>query len=152
MAKLSDLIEEFIKELVEQSTDNQVEIQRNELAGYFSCAPSQINYVLSTRFTQEKGYFIESKRGGGGCIRIIKIEYKVHNNLLDILSEKIGDYITYNGAIGILEALYETNILTKREAEIIKITLNDRTLAYAGNGKNRLRADILKSILFNILE
>lgn len=152
VAKLSDLIESFIKELVDESIDNQIQIQRNELADYFSCAPSQINYVLSTRFTREKGYYIESRRGGGGCIKIIKIEYTIHNNLLEILNEKIGDYITYNNTVSILEALKEEQIISEREKDIIKITLNDRTLSCIGNSKNRLRADILKSIIFNILE
>ena len=72
MAKMSDLIEVFIKELLEDSVGDPVEIQRNELAGYFKCAPSQINYVLTTRFSMDKGYLIESQRGGGGSIKIIK--------------------------------------------------------------------------------
>lgn len=72
MARLSDIIEEFIKDMLDDAQDNELQIQRNELANKFSCAPSQINYVLTTRFTANKGYYIESRRGGGGCIVIKK--------------------------------------------------------------------------------
>ena len=75
MARLSDVIEEFIKQMFNDSNKNTVFIQRNELADQFRCAPSQINYVLTTRFTYEKGYLIESKRGGGGHIAIKQLEY-----------------------------------------------------------------------------
>lgn len=71
MAKMSDLIEMFIKELLEDNSSDMIEIQRNELASYFKCAPSQINYVLTTRFSMDKGYLIESQRGGGGSIKIV---------------------------------------------------------------------------------
>ncbi|MBS2905119.1 CtsR family transcriptional regulator, partial [Klebsiella pneumoniae] len=75
MARLSDIIEEFIKEMFNNNSNNNVIfIQRNELADQFRCAPSQINYVLTTRFTYEKGYLIESKRGGGGHIAIKQLE------------------------------------------------------------------------------
>lgn len=70
MTRLSDVIEKFIKDMIRNSEDSQLQIVRNELANYFNCSPSQINYVLTTRFTIDKGYFIENKRGGGGCIII----------------------------------------------------------------------------------
>ena len=73
MARISDTIEEFLKLLLEES-GGKLEIQRNELADYFECAPSQINYVLATRFSLESGYYIESRRGGGGYIRIIYLD------------------------------------------------------------------------------
>ena len=71
MAQLSDAIEQFIKELMDQEA--QIELRRNELAHHFGCAPSQINYVLATRFTPDHGYIIESRRGGGGYIRIFRM-------------------------------------------------------------------------------
>ena len=71
--RISDIIEEFIKDLFED-TDN-IEIQRNELAEHFNCVPSQINYVISTRFKPSQGYYVESKRGGGGYIKNKKIHY-----------------------------------------------------------------------------
>ena len=72
MGTLADEIERYIKKILEASHDGIVELQRNELALQFSCVPSQINYVLSTRFTTEQGYIVESRRGGGGYVRIVK--------------------------------------------------------------------------------
>ena len=72
MARLSDIIESFLKGLIIEE-EGAVEIQRNELANRFNCVPSQINYVISTRFTAEKGYYVESRRGGGGCISIKRL-------------------------------------------------------------------------------
>ena len=71
--RLSDTIEQFIKTMLVEETQ-EIELKRNELAEYFNCAPSQINYVLSTRFTPDHGYIIESRRGGGGCIRIFRMK------------------------------------------------------------------------------
>lgn len=152
MARLSDIIEEFIKELLSEAKEEEIEIQRNELANYFSCAPSQINYVLTTRFTQDKGYYIESRRGGGGCIRIIRVNYKEHTSLAEIINDKIGDYITSDSSNRIIDSLQESGILTQREAKIVKIMLNDRTLTSALDNKNKLRADILKAVILNILK
>ncbi len=152
MARLSDAIEAFIKELLEDAKEREIEIQRNELASQFSCAPSQINYVLTTRFTQDKGYYIESRRGGGGCIKITRIHYATYNSLAEIINDKIGDYITSDSANKIIDSLRESQIVTDREAGIIKAAINDRTLSYAFENKNRLRADILKTIILNILK
>ena len=151
MARLSDLIEEFIKEMFVDNDEDELEIKRNELANYFSCAPSQINYVLTTRFTTDKGYFIESKRGGGGCIKIKKVEYKEHNSLADVISEKIGNSITYSNGLRIINNLLESGIITERESKIMKIAINDRTLASCTDSRNNVRADILKSIIMVIL-
>lgn len=151
MARLSDIIEEFIKDLLKNNDEHIIEIQRNELANKFSCAPSQINYVLTTRFTKEKGYYIESRRGGGGCIKITRVEYKYSNQIIDAIEEKMSNSITYESAIGILESLEDNGLITDREKSIIKVALNDRTLNYGGNFKNKLRADILKAILLSIL-
>lgn len=151
MARLSDIIEDFIKEMIEETQNNEIEIQRNELANYFSCAPSQINYVLTTRFTKDKGYYIESRRGGGGYIRITRIEYKYHSSLLEAIDEAIGNNITYDNSVRILRSLKDSEIINEKEENIIKTALNDRTLSYAGDMKNKLRADILRAIIFNIL-
>ena len=94
MPRLSDIIEEFIKQMLQENDDRELQIRRNQLANQFSCAPSQINYVLTTRFTKDKGYYIESKRGGGGCIILRRIEFSDNNDLSEILRDKIGNTIT----------------------------------------------------------
>lgn len=150
MARLSDEIEQFIKALLKDTRESEIQIQRNELANYFSCAPSQINYVLTTRFTVDKGYYIESRRGGGGYIVIKRVEYDVRSSLAEIVNERIGDNITYEKGLRIISGLIDSNIITKREAEIIKASINDRALSVFED-RNRLRADILKSIITVIL-
>lgn len=144
--RLSDIIEEFIKDLLNENIDKELMIQRNELASHFSCAPSQINYVLTTRFTTDKGYYIESRRGGGGCIIIKRLNHKKGKTLLDTINERIGDSITNDKAVQIIEGLQQSNLITDREAVIMKAAINDRTL-YGYENRNALRADILKSIM-----
>lgn len=151
MARLSDVIEEFIKEMLEKSKESQLQIGRNELANYFNCAPSQINYVLTTRFTVDKGYYIESRRGGGGCIIIKRIEFEKSKSLLEAINEKIGDSITYSIGVQIIDGLLDSAIITYREANISKLAINDRTLSQCLENKNKLRADILKSIIMVVL-
>jgi transcriptional regulator CtsR len=150
MARLSDIIEAFIKEMFNENADNIVFIQRNELADQFRCAPSQINYVLTTRFTYERGYLIESKRGGGGHIAIKQLEYDNSNQREELINQSIGETITYHNASALLNHLLESEIIEKREYEIMKIAINDRSLASADN-KNKLRADILKGMIMVIL-
>ena len=85
MKNISDIIENYLKQIMEMNESEVVEIKRNEIADKFQCVPSQINYVINTRFTIEKGYVVESKRGGGGYIRIIKVHSYDHAHLIDQL-------------------------------------------------------------------
>lgn len=150
MARLSDVIEDFIKDMFNNNNDNVIFIQRNELADQFRCAPSQINYVLTTRFTYEKGYLIESKRGGGGHIAIKQLEKDDFNKREELINESIGDTITYHNASALLDNLQESEIISKRECEIMKMAVNDRSLASSEN-RNKVRADILKGMIMIIL-
>lgn len=150
MTRLSDIIETFIKNMLDEDDGSEIEIQRNELAIYFNCSPSQINYVLTTRFTTNKGYYIESRRGGGGCIIIKRIAIESHEPLRDIIIEKIGQSITYDGAVQIIDGLKESGLISDRESKLMKSSVNDRTL-YGINAKNRIRADILKAMIMAIL-
>lgn len=150
MARLSDIIETFIKQLFNENRDNIIFIQRNELAEQFRCAPSQINYVLTTRFTYERGYLIESKRGGGGHIAIKQLEYDSSNKREEIISQSIGAAMTYHNAIAILKDLLDSGVIEEREYEIMKIAINDRSLISTDN-KNKVRADILKGMIMIIL-
>ncbi|NFH63739.1 CtsR family transcriptional regulator [Clostridium botulinum] len=151
VARLSDIIEDFIKEMFQENNESELQIKRNELANYFSCAPSQINYVLTTRFTEDKGYYIESKRGGGGCIIIKRIEFTDNKNLKELIVDRIGNSITYDNAINIIDGLVETALITEREAIIMKIAINDRVFGNIDANKNMLRANILKNIIMVII-
>jgi transcriptional regulator CtsR len=150
MARLSDIIEAFIKQMFNENIDNVIFIQRNELADQFRCAPSQINYVLTTRFTYERGYLIESKRGGGGHIAIKQLEYDSSNKREELINQSIGDAMTYHNANALLNDLLESGVIEKRECEIMKIAINDRSLISTDN-KNKVRADILKGMVMIIL-
>jgi transcriptional regulator CtsR len=150
MARLSDIIEAFIKQLFNENRENVIFIQRNELADQFRCAPSQINYVLTTRFTYERGYLIESKRGGGGHIAIKQLEYDSSNKREELINQSIGDAMTYHNANALLNDLLEARVIEKREYEIMKIAINDRSLTSTDN-KNKVRADILKAMVMIIL-
>ena len=127
MARLSDIIENFIKEMIDRNGGDQVLIQRNELADQFRCAPSQINYVLTTRFTYEKGYVIESRRGGGGHILIKQINYDDNELRSKVIYDAIGDSITYHNAVAIIENLFDINVISEREKKIMKMAIKDRT-------------------------
>lgn len=150
MARLTDVIEKFIKELIINDENHQTQIQRNELADQFRCAPSQINYVLTTRFTYAKGYIIESRRGGGGHIIIKRINHTCSSDIKKLIKESIGSTITYHNAIALLDNLLEIELINKREYEIIKIAMNDNTLMTSSD-KNKLRSDILKGMVTVIM-
>lgn len=145
MARISNIIEEFIKTLINETDTGSVEIKRNELANKFDCAPSQINYVLTTRFTSEKGYYIESKRGGGGYIKIIKININDDNHIKNMVSNIIGESITSSQCNNIINEFVEERVITKREGNIMKAAINDRYLSLSESEKE-IRASILKNM------
>ena len=150
MASISDIIEKFIKDLMEDS--DTVQIQRNELANLFNCAPSQINYVLTTRFSREKGYEVQSKKGGGGYIKIDKITKLNKDQVLNILYEKIDKQITYLQSKMIIKWLIDINLINSREAKIILCTIDDKSLNKPICGLNdKIRAKILKNIIEELL-
>ena len=148
MAKLSNSIEEFLNELIEEA-NGALEIQRSKISDHFNCAPSQINYVLTTRFTPYKGYYVESRRGGGGFIRIVKVEFQEHEKSLDLFRDFIGDSITKDKADLLIKELRRRDFISSREAELIRVSLSDRSLSLSDN-RNILRANILKNILLVI--
>ncbi len=152
MPGMSNLIERFIKEMLEETEDGMIEIGRNELAEQFGCAPSQINYVLTTRFTPYKGYYIESRRGGGGYIKIIKVGIEEDENMEELIVNTIGSSITKNKAYHIIEGLIEEKIITSREGDVMKASIEDVALARVTSGRNYLRADILKNMLLVLMK
>jgi transcriptional regulator CtsR len=153
LSNLSDIIEGFIKELMDANNNDAIEIQRNILAQQFDCSPSQINYVLTTRFTNDRGYVVESRRGGGGYIRIFKVRSSMEDELKRILNETIGDSITLNKSIDLVNALMEREVITEGERAIMQSVLSDRVLnIVAYEDRNRLRADLLKEMILVSVE
>ncbi len=119
---LSDYIERYLRDLLEE-TGEMVEIRRGELAERFRCVPSQINYVLETRFTPERGYVIESRRGGGGYIRIFRLADGPETRLIRRLFSSIGDKLGVAETRGYLQRLLEAEIISPREAQLMAVAL-----------------------------
>ena len=146
--RLSDSIEQFIKAMLAQE-EHEVELKRNELAEYFGCAPSQINYVLATRFTPDHGYIIESRRGGGGCIRIFRMQQDTGKQLVYLLNERIGDSVSLLSATHLIQQLCEREMVTRSEAALMNAAISQQALSLPlpEELKDALRAKILKSML-----
>lgn len=155
MANISDYIEEYLKSLLLNSKEGTVEIQRNELAGRFQCVPSQINYVLSTRFNWDRGYLVESRRGGGGFVRIVRVVVTDEANAdhwYNIVKNIIGESITQPEGEGLVARLYEERIISQREKLILQAILDRGVLRGEGSSGDFLRARILKSALLATLK
>ncbi len=149
MANISDIIEQFILDNMGES--DEIDISRNELANFFSCAPSQINYVLQTRFTVERGFIKESKRGGGGYIKISKIPFSDDDAVSNLVLKNVGDELTFKRANQILDKLFNDKIITNREKKIILSLLCDNALAMPFSYKDKLRAQAFKNVLIFLL-
>ena len=148
MAQLSDSIEQFIKELM--CEDTRVELKRNELAQHFGCAPSQINYVLATRFSVDHGYIIESRRGGGGYVRIVRIQTQNEENLLDSLLTRVGNSIDEETANAIIAHLKDIHMVTDNEANLMRSAVSRNALALPISAKDVLRAAVMKNMLIQV--
>ncbi|WP_040378492.1 CtsR family transcriptional regulator [Dethiobacter alkaliphilus] len=129
MSNLANNIESYLKRLLDASPNAAIIIQRKELAARFQCVPSQINYVLSTRFTSERGFVVESRRGGGGYLQIRRIDLdraKV-SRLLEILREMPGESFSAQDADDFISRLMEARLVTRREGLLMKaVTVHDR--------------------------
>ncbi|MBM7624992.1 CtsR family transcriptional regulator [Sporohalobacter salinus] len=148
MSSLSDRIEYYLKNLLtEAETQNIIKIQRNKVAEKFNCVPSQINYVLKTRFNMSSGYVVESQRGGGGYVKIIKIDHDSKLEILKLMLNKIGNGISQQNANNIIQRLYEEEVLTKREKELLKTILHRQNLNVNLPDRDILRANMLSSVL-----
>lgn len=147
--RVSDIIEEFIKEMFEKDENDYIEIQRNELAEHFNCVPSQINYVISTRFKPSQGYYVESKRGGGGSIKIRKVATTHEEYIMHIINN-IGETLSNSEADILINDLLSYAIISEKEAKLLKVATNDKVLRLPINKKDEVRARILKNMLLNI--
>ena len=149
--RLSDSIEQFIKELLNEEA-TEVELKRNELAEYFGCAPSQINYVLATRFSPDHGYLTESRRGGGGYIRIVRVVQSGSQRLMYLVNDRIGDSLGEEECLRLISQLKEQGIVTADEAALMASAVSTRALGVPVPDalKNAMRARMMKSMLMTI--
>ena len=145
---LSSMIEEYIRE--EIAKDKMVELSRNELATRFNCVPSQINYVIQTRFIPELGFYVESRRGGNGYIKISKINVYEESNLSNIF-DKIGNKMSQSVVDFYLKDFLIYNILDEKTAKLIKVSLSDKSLKNVDPSlRDIVRADIFKNLIINL--
>lgn len=147
MANISELIERHIKTLLMDSPNDFVELQRNELAAQFKCVPSQINYVLSTRFTMDNGFMVESRRGGGGYIRIVRVPLERHDDPAVQIYRLVGDNINQSQAERIVKRMAEEDLITAREARIFKAAIDRNTIRVDLPWRDNLRAQLLRAML-----
>lgn len=148
--RISDMIEDFIKDLFTEE-EEYIEIQRNDLAEQFNCVPSQINYVISTRFKPSQGYYVESKRGGGGHIKIKKINITKSNYFMHIINN-IGDVLTGQEADIFISNLLSYNLLNNEQARLLKVATSDNVLTLSQPTKDIIRAKIFKNMLLNLID
>ena len=148
--RMSDMIEEFIKEMFQEDND-YIEIQRNDLAEQFNCVPSQINYVIETRFKPSQGYYVESKRGGGGHIAIKKINLTKSNYIMHMINS-VGDGTTAQEIDIFISNLLSYAMISQTEAKLLKVATSDKVLKIPQDMRDALRASIFKNMLLNLVE
>ena len=145
--RVSDIIEEFIKELF--NNEEEIEIQRNDLAQKFNCVPSQINYVIATRFKPSQGYYVESRRGGGGHITIKKVSNTKSDYIMHII-ENIGEALQNSEAEILISDFLAYGLVNEKEAKLLRVATSDNVLDIPKEYKDKLRASIFKNMLLNI--
>lgn len=145
---MSDLIESYLKNVLHKN--ETVEIRRSEIADQFNCVPSQINYVINTRFTIQQGYVVESKRGGGGYIRIMKVNLVDEMDILNALSDLVPEELSEREGNHLLQNLYENELITKREAQMMSLMMEKDT--FPSNVKNaaEIRSNMMKKLIDNL--
>ena len=147
---LADQIAKMIEEMLEQS-GGALELQRNEMAGRLGCVPSQISYVLTSRFTPERGYIVESRRGGGGCIRIVRKQMHRDEYLMHFFYA-IGTALDEKEARAYLQNLHGNGFVSDREAKLIASAISEGALGdVTPEGRRVVRANIFKHILLSLM-
>ncbi|WP_239256333.1 CtsR family transcriptional regulator [Listeria ilorinensis] len=146
MRNISDIIEAYLKQVLE--SQEAIEIKRSEIADKFECVPSQINYVINTRFTMERGYIVESKRGGGGYIRIIKVKMSDKLQLLDAIISMVHDKrVSQAFAEDVVWRLLEEEVITQKEARLMVTAMDREVLIIPLPDRDILRSRILEAML-----
>ncbi|ACJ32458.1 CtsR family transcriptional regulator [Anoxybacillus flavithermus] len=150
MRNISDVIEQYLKQVLNMSGKDIVEIKRSEIADKFQCVPSQINYVINTRFTLERGYIVESKRGGGGYIRIMKVKTQNTSQLIEHLLSLVQERISQTNGEHIIQRLLDEKVISKREANMMLSIIDRTVLSLDLPHRDELRARILKAMLTSL--
>lgn len=148
MANLCDMIERFLLDSFRDSTT--ISISRNGLAEHFACAPSQINYVLATRFTFDRGYVVVSRRGGGGYVEIARANEDSGEYVDRLIQEDIGEEIGMRRATGIIQKLRDDGLMTEEGASIALSAVSDKALSTPFPIRDRLRAQVLRAIVIGL--
>lgn len=147
--RMSDLVAQYITQMLDEQ-NGSAEIQRNELAGNLGCVPSQINYVITSRFTPEQGYIVESRRGGGGYIRISRVKIDRGTAIMHIINS-VGSSLDKATAEIMLNNMLGRKMLELQSAKIIATALSDRTLSQVEQDKrDAVRADLFKNMLLTL--
>lgn len=142
---MSDLIESYLKNVL--LSNETVEIRRSEIADQFNCVPSQINYVINTRFTIQQGYVVESKRGGGGYIRIMKVNLVDEMDLLNTIGDLIPKQLSSRDGNHILQNLYENDLISKREAQMMALMLEKDTFPSDVKNADEIRSNMMNKLI-----
>ena len=149
---ISDIIAGFIQQELEEA-GGALELQRSDLAQRFNCVPSQINYVMSTRFSPEHGYIVESRRGGGGYIRITRVQVDRQTLLMHVINS-VGDTLDYASARAITQNLVDSEAVSRELGQALLAAkagaVGERALrTVPKERRSALRADIFKQILIH---
>lgn len=147
--RISDSVANYILELLNEA-DGIAEIQRNELAGFLGCVPSQINYVLTSRFTPEHGYLVESRRGGGGYIRITRLQISRPDMIMHIINT-VGNTLDAGTARAMTENMLQNGVLTREAADLLQAAVSEKALSVLPRElRNEARASIYKNMLIAV--
>ena len=147
--RMSDLVAQYILNMLE-AQDGSAEIRRNELAGSLGCVPSQINYVITSRFTPEQGYIVESRRGGGGYIRISRVKMDKGTAVMHIVNS-VGNTLDRATAEAMLNNMLQRELMQLQTAKAIAAALSDRTLqSIDQERRDKLRADLFKNMIITL--
>ncbi|SDW88619.1 transcriptional regulator [Marininema mesophilum] len=147
MSSISDIIERYLIQMLQDAPSGILQVKRSELADLFQCVPSQINYVISTRFTVEKGYVVESKRGGGGYIRLFKVQPPSSGDYYELLQELIGSQMSQSAAEDLIYRLIDEGWMSVREATLVRKMISRDVLDLPMLVRDQVRARMMRSVV-----
>jgi len=151
MRSISDIIEGYLKKIIEDEQDGSVEIKRHEVAEMFQCVPSQINYVINTRFTAERGYAVESKRGGGGYIRIFRVRTNSCKELIEHVLSGLNTGASHTMGEDVVIRLMEAEVISERESKLMLAAIDRTTIRSQFSDRDEIRARVLEAMLLTLI-